>query len=446
MNQTILFSPVGGTDPMSMTNYRDGSLIHICRVYKPDKVIMYMSKEMLDNQKKDDRYRYCLDRLATMQGRKMVYEFVERPELTEVQEFDFFYEEFRTIIKKIYNDMDKSDTLLLNVSSGTPAMKSGLLVLQVLGEFPAKTIQVVTPERKINEHTHKDYDVELLWELNEDNGKEFDDRCRIVHCPTLSKIKKEEVIKKHILVYDYRAALGVAETMPEEDVASYIDFLDMASKRTLLDMAAVDKCVKKTGYQCFPIQTTSGKKSFEYALNIDIRLKRAEYVDFVRSITPIVVDLFERILKKQCKIDINDYCDKRKKNGHWIRSWSASKLKGTDVGKALDEAYESQQGFKGGAISSIHLNEIIKIFSGNQHLNDLTENVRSVESNIRNLAAHEMVSVTETSMKDLTGFSGEKIMNMIKELFSYTDIGVKKEYWNSYDDMNEVILMHMGMK
>ena len=116
MKQTILFSPVGGTDPISNTNGRDGSLLHICRVYQPDKVILYMSKEILDNQAKDDRYRYCLDRLAQNQGRKMEYEIIERPNLSNVQEFDFFYQDFRRIIARITEMMEDDDRLLLNVS------------------------------------------------------------------------------------------------------------------------------------------------------------------------------------------------------------------------------------------------------------------------------------------------------------------------------------------
>ena len=43
MGKKILFSPVGGTDPVSENNYRDGSMLHICRHYKPDKVILYLS-------------------------------------------------------------------------------------------------------------------------------------------------------------------------------------------------------------------------------------------------------------------------------------------------------------------------------------------------------------------------------------------------------------------
>ena len=34
----------------------------------------------------------------------------------------------------------------------------------------------------------------------------------------------------------------------------------------------------------------------------------------------------------------------------------------------------------------------------------------------------------------------EKIMKMIQKLFSYTGIKVKKEYWDSYDLMNQEIL------
>ena len=31
-------------------------------------------------------------------------------------------------------------------------------------------------------------------------------------------------------------------------------------------------------------------------------------------------------------------------------------------------------------------------------------------------------------------------MNMIKDIFAYTGIGVKREYWIFYDDMNQKIL------
>ena len=299
MGKTILFTPVGGTDPISSTNCQDGSMLHICRAYQPDKIIMYMSKEMLEFQEMDDRYQYCIERLGKMQGHDYEIEIVERRELTKVHEFDYFYQDFRNIIQNIYNDMNKDDTLLLNVSSGTPAMKSGLLVLQTLGEFPAKLIQVVTPERKINEHIHRDYDVQTLWELDEDNNENYENRCREIECPSLSSIKKEEMIKKHVEVYDYQAALDVADTLSVQETVAYWDLLELASRRILLDFSGVDKLAVKSGVQCLPIRASSERKYFEYALSVGIKLKKEEYADFVRAITPLIVDLFEMILKKQ---------------------------------------------------------------------------------------------------------------------------------------------------
>ncbi len=43
------------------------------------------------------------------------------------------------------------------------------------------------------------------------------------------------------------------------------------------------------------------------------------------------VDLFELVLKSQCGIDINKYCDNKKKGKTYVRQWSAEKLKGTDI-------------------------------------------------------------------------------------------------------------------
>lgn len=439
MNRKILFTPVGGTDPISSTNCYDGAILHICRHYKPDKVIMYMSKEMLENQEKDDRYRYCLDKLCDLQKRTMSYEIIEKNELTKVHEFDFYYEDFQKCIRDIYQTMDESDQLFLNVSSGTPAMKSGLLVLQTMEEYPAKLIQVSTPEKRINEHHHKDYDVVTLWELDEDNQPDVHNRCREITCPSLQKLKKEEVIKKHIMSYDYRAALTVVNTMKAEDTQNYKNYLELAEKRLLLDISEVDKIAKKINFDCIPVKSSSERMLFEYALCMMIKLKKGEYVDFIRAITPILVDLFELVLKVQCKIDVNDYCNNiKKKDGSNQRRWSGDKLMNTEVESVLNTAFSGS--FKLGDVYSVHIKALIEHFSTDMQMNELISNLRLVEEKIRNTAAHDIVSVTEKTIEERTGFSAEKIMKMIQKLFSYTGIKVKKEYWDSYDLMNQKIL------
>ena len=433
MNQKILFSPVGGTDPISASNCRDGSMLHICRRYRPDKVILYMSYEILENQKADDRYFYCLRRLDELQGRQPEYKVIECSELREVQEFDHFYQDFRDRIAEIYREMDKTDELLLNISSGTPAMKSALLVCGTLGEFPFKLIQVRTPEKRMNENSHRDYDVETLWELNEDNAPDFENRCQEVHCPTLSAIKNEEIIKKHIGVYDYSAAATVARSMPERYTESYLELLEMARRRLLLDFKGVDRILEKKGFDCIPVKGENERKEFEYALTLEIKRKRGEYGDFIRAITPLIVDLFEMVLKNWCNVRVDDYYSDTSKS----RRWDKMKLQGSDVLDVLNQRFDK---FECKFVQSIHLLTLIETYSKEKELIGAARALRQVEEKIRNLAAHEIVSITDEVIKQKTKFTAKEIMRQVKIMFDHTGIGIKPEYWDSYEDMNQKLL------
>lgn len=443
MGKKILFSPVGGTDPISENNYRDGSMLHICRHYKPDKVILYLSKEMAEKHHKYNPYGYCIEKLAELQNRHIDVEYIERNELTKVQEFDYFYKDFRDILMNIMGDMDEDDEFLLNISSGTPAMKSGLVVLKTLGELPCRTIQVVTPTGKLNEHSHKENDYETLWELDEDNNPDSANRCIEVECPTLAIIKKEEIIKKHIEAYDYSAALQVAKTIKKSTMdKGYYSLIEMAKYRESLDYKkALEISLKEKAY-CFPVRDDKGIKLFEYALNIDVKRRRHEYADFIRSITPLFVDLFELVLKHETGIDINKYCRIEKKRKHSVRVWDLEKLNGSDVLNALNSKYERKGGLKEVTVSSDQLVELLKEFIpiSKKELIDLISNLREVEETIRNTAAHEIVSVTDDVIKNKTNFSSNAIMRMIEKVFSYTDLDIRDEYWNSYDLMNQLII------
>ena len=145
----VLFTPVGGHDPIA--SFHDGAVLHICRVYRPEKVYLYLSHEMLERSRQDDRYRLSLEKLQQQLSCKMEIHQIERDELTQVQLFDTFYTDF--------------DQLL------TPAMKSALNVISVLAQYPMQAVQVSTPNRRENpkDEDPKDYDVETFWECNQDN-------------------------------------------------------------------------------------------------------------------------------------------------------------------------------------------------------------------------------------------------------------------------------------
>ena len=150
-----------------------------------------------------------------------------------------------------------------------------------------------------------------------------------------------------------------------------------------------------------------------------------------------IVDLFEIALKKQCRIDVRDYT--RKKDG--ISIWDRSKLNGTKVGQVLDGNYA--EGLRSGPVYSDHIRLLIAEYSQDAQMKKLADELRDVEKAIRNRAAHEIVSITDEKIKELTGFTGKQIMDKLIRFFVYTGMGITADSWKSYDRLNQKILSAM---
>ena len=231
----------------------------------------------------------------------------------------------------------------------------------------------------------------------------------------------------------------MAQSIPAQEKAAYLDLLKLAARRILLDFSGVDRILAKKKFQYVPVLKGKDRECFEYALILDVKLRREEYADFIRAITPLTVDLLEIILKRKYGIDIGDYCSEI----DGVKKWDMEKLKGTDVLKILNHRYPA--GFKGTDVYSDHLRILLESVSSDQEMKKTIKILRTVERDIRNLAAHQIISVTEESIKKLTSMhiTGRQIMKQIKLLFQYTDINISETDWNSYDTMNEQIFSLM---
>lgn len=445
MGKKILLSPVGGTDPIKY--FHDGSMLHICRYYVPDVIYLYISHEMLLFHQMDNRYTDAIERLGKLLGHSFEVHIIEKDEWINVQKYDEFYAEFREEIQKISKQMDEDDELLLNIASGTPAMKSALLILATLGEYSFKPIQVSSPNKQMNsEHEDRDsYEPEIMWELNEDNKEDAKNRCEEVRCLNLIRLLKIQTIEKHIDAYDYMAALAIANEIKDSISEDAYRMICIAASRVKLNRKEVNKLEAGKTYDIFPVKEGDKQKIFEYALVLQIKVKKQEYADFIRGITPLVVDLLENILKKEYNILIDNYCTVDK---YGIRKWNMKDFNNSDVMHILNNEYKDKGGFKGGNIYSDHL---IKIIQGKNKQNtekgiqyDFTLNthlikISAVEQKIRNTTAHEIVSVTDEWIKKETGQSVSEIFDSIKYLIKKSGINAKEDDWKSYDRMNKKI-------
>lgn len=440
MGKKYLFTPVGNTDPIKY--FHDGSMLHICRHYKPDIVYMYLSKEMMENHKKDNRYVKTLELLSAFLNHPFQIHVIENADMVNVQQYDTFYHEFRKIIGSIEAKMDREDLLFVNMASGTPAMKSALLVMATLAEYRFTPIQVSTPKKGANDEYEEraEYDVEINWELNKDNETGAEYRCHEVKCMNLIRLLKIDIIKKHLLSYDYRAALEVGEDIKEDLSKTAYCWLKAASARAVLDWGKMNDVLPQGNKIIKPVTAENRKKVlFEYALVLDLKMRRGEYADLVRAITPLGIDLLELVLLQYCDTNIEQYYYYDAKN---TKKWNEERLAGTKVLELLQEEYVP---FRYGVVYSSHLNTIVQKECADQLVARRIKDFVEIEQKARNIAAHSIVSVTDKWVKDKTGKSVSEIMWLIKDICERVKINLRKENWDSYDRMNEEIIRELDM-
>ena len=426
----ILFSPIGSTDPVS--NCHDGGMLHICRVYKPDKVYLYLSGEMCFYEDLDRRYTKSVELLSDELGKQIETVTIRDEKMKEVQIFDSFIDKFEGYIDHII-EQDKPDEMYVNISSGIPAMKSSLQMISILwGNVYA--VQVVTPAKKSNDkHEDKeDYDLEIQWECNDDRKPDYENRCTLSHAKRLLDRIRKENIANYIKNFDYMAAelesLQFSNPLSEQ----FLNCLKIAIERKKLNINYINSHRK----QCrvddwFPLKNGREMKEFEYLLNMQVKLWNREYVDFVRDLTPVFASLTERLFESKCKINLDDICVKAGKS----KKISADKLKKFGVNISFngsDTAY----------ISSRILMDIIEtsdLKSDVQEL-DLMKDIRCVEREVRNLAAHEIISVSPEWIEKKTSFSPDRIMTLLFKYARLAGIPITKESCNIYKKMNEDLL------
>lgn len=428
----ILFSPVGGTDPISFE--RDGGLLHICRRYHPQHVVLYLSKEMAEHQAQDDRYRASLRLLAEEEGFAMEILTEERPELANVHIFDTFYQDFEGILRAMHRRWPKH-RLLVNLSSGTPAMKSALAVLATLLEFPVAGVQVSSPNQKHNGRREdpNEFDLELYWDCNLDRKKDqYVDRCRELKSENLRAKLQRQALEAHLEAGDYRAALEVGRQMGDLLPATAGQLLEAACLRERQDWRRItplelrEKLIPKA-------PGDEERDIFEYLLGLRIRQRRGALVDFLRGLTPALYRLSLYAVEHSAKIPIRNYCDSR----DWLME---RKLNADPTGQAILQLFARvyQKTFLGGYLSSEYCCKILEEFSADEGLKRPLLKLRDAEKNVRNLAAHAIVPMTEDFVRNHCGLTTAEIMDLLQTAAAQV-LNHPALNWKSYEIMNDHI-------
>ena len=284
----ILISAVGTTDPIS--NNHDAALLHIARNYRPDKIVLVFSQEMLVKQDLINKV------LLSIEGYNPIIE-IDSTILNndEVFLFDKMYEVMGLIVQKYTND---DDEIILNLSSGTPQIISALFALNRINDYNTQAIQVATPKKGANREYKPlaDSEIDALIVENQDNSLDFVDRS----IKDKSEKFTQALVKRHlrslIASFDYQAAEAIINRKEYNKLLSKKRIAYIREK--LNDFSRVFKNQSiLSDILSFPLDD-SQKKALNYYLMIDVLKEREHIADVLIKAKSLAEFVIEETIKK----------------------------------------------------------------------------------------------------------------------------------------------------
>ena len=143
------------------------------------------------------------------------------------------------------------------------------------------------------------------WECDIDNLEGYEDRCTESSVVNMNVEIKTNIIKRMIESYDYVAAYQIAEPISEYIDKRALLLMEAGNARLNLDKGTCSKLCEEAGYDMYPVKQTDQWGVFESLMIMKIKIRKKEYADFVRSISPLFSVLMERIIETNKSIDIN---------------------------------------------------------------------------------------------------------------------------------------------
>lgn len=431
--ERILFSPLGDSDPVR--NCYDGACLHIVRHYQPTQVVLFYTAEMERKERRDHRYTRALKRLAPQCEVREIFSGIENP-----QQFDAFQEVLPAAVSKLA-DAYPAAQILLNLSSGTPQMKTVMALLSV--DFPnCVGVQVDTPMRGSNRSAfaaQDDEDVEALLENNFDEEPDAVNRC---HEPAL-RVFRYYAERSRILslaeTYEYPAALRLARGCPELPQTAR-QLLEHAAARSALQAETAKKALSRyDGKELFPVEGAAGEL-LEYFLLMQMDERCGRLSNMMVRVIPFLYSYLLAYERKNLKSQLRSLCE-RKKQGYRL---TRASLAAADAGflAYLDQKFWPE--YREGDLSFLLLYYHGEYLKGNSTIRDAALHAQvmaEVEQvacarELRNSAAHEMVNVTRASFVEAVGMEPAALLNHFWQMLLLLCGSRIRNLRGIYDDLN----------
>lgn len=453
----ILFTCAGTSDPVR--GNRDGGILHIMRYYHPKRVYLFLSQQIADLEAQDHRFEKTfqhIQEVCAAQG--IVYQpslFMHNSQLCDASKIDLVEKPLLEYFTSVAAE-NPNCRILLNLSSGTPQMKTLMQFLAVDSPYHVLGVQVDGPQqnkkdqsRTDNETYNVDYELATNFDDEPDCLPEGERRNRTSE-PEMFAIKHQR--HRHQLLkllerQDYDAMLDMSQNLPKQ-LRTLLQHLNARNNLQSEEAYKLSKELTDLGFPLYPAMKSDShyRDLSEYYLLLRNLQKLGRYSEFVLRLNPFLTELLYTLLMQT---EFAGYL--KKNNGRIDVATDVLNSKQPELMKRLQtEAQRTLLDYKN---FSIFLG--ISMLLVTDTLSDAHQNFlracNALNTAQRNTAAHQLHAVLEEDIKHdcffgIKHYGSAEIVQKLGELLAqaYPDV-CDKSLFRIYDRCNDYIKAHLQL-
>ncbi|WP_051221049.1 hypothetical protein [Eremococcus coleocola] len=267
----------------------------------------------------------------------------------------------------------------------------------------------------------------------------------------MGHIKEENLGLLDYLLDQHDYAMLVKLLQKEGAPASLQAFARLGQALVQGNLAVIDKLAQELDQDQLLRPEALEQATYAAYRALQIQLKRQEYGDYFRALTPILVNIFRLIFEKRVMPQLDQFIEPIKKEDidgrHLYRGlqWKQSRVEASDniVNQTFHRYYGDHFNYDQ-YLSSSHLLKLITDHSQDKDLVAKATRMRAVEKYVRNLSAHEVVFVDQAWVKERGQLSLEEINHLLGELMTLADLK-DQDQLNALSKINKEIKQGLGV-
>lgn len=455
----ILFTCAGTSDPVR--GNRDGGILHIMRYYHPKRVYLFLSQQIADLEAQDHRFEKTfqhMQEVCAAQG--IVYQpslFMHNSQLCDASKIDLVEKPLLEYFTSVAAE-NPNCRILLNLSSGTPQMKTLMQFLSVDSPYHVLGVQVDGPQKKKGEKDptrtddrmyNVDYELEINYDDEPDCLPEGERRNRTSESEmfAIKHQRHRHQLLKLLERQDYDAMLDMSQNLPKQ-LQTLLQHLNARNNLQSEEAYKLSKELTDLGFPLYPAMKSDShyRDLSEYYLLLRNLQKLGRYSEFVLRLNPFLTELLYTLLMQT---EFAGYL--KKNNGRIDVATDVLNSKQPELMKRLQaEAQRTLLDYKN---FSIFLG--ISMLLVTDKLSDAHRNFlracNALNTAQRNTAAHQLHAVLEEDIKHdcffgIKHYGSAEIVQKLGELLAqaYPDV-CDKSLFRIYDRCNDYIKAHLQL-